>query len=206
MTRRGCAGAFEHRRHAPRMSTCLVYYGTSEGHTRTIAARVAERLEARGIDVELAESPADVDPAEYDAVIIGDSIHIGRHHRRVLKFIRAHRAALDARPTAFFSVCLAVNSKNEADRKRAHAFVDDMIARTGWKPTRTTSFAGALKYTQYGLLTRFVMKRIAAAEGGSTDTTRDHDYTDWDAVAAFADAFAELLADASAASAAARGA
>lgn len=176
------------------MSSCLVYYGTSEGQTRTIAARVAERLEARGIRVELAESPADVDPAQYDAVIIGDSIHIGRHHRRVLKFIEAHRAALEARPTAFFSVCLGVNSKNEADRKRAHAFVDDMIARTGWTPTHTISFAGALKYTQYGLLTRFVMKRIAAAEGGSTDTTRDHDYTDWDAVAAFTDAFADLLA------------
>ena len=175
------------------MSSCLVYYGSSEGQTRKIAGRIAERLGARGIEVEVVESPAAVDPARFDAVIVGDSIHIGRYHRRVLKFIRAHRAVLAAKPSAFFSVCLAVNSKNAVDRERAHAFVDDMVASTGWTPGVSTSFAGALKYTHYGWLTRLVMKRIAAAEGGCTDTSRDHEYTDWATVLAFADAFADEL-------------
>jgi menaquinone-dependent protoporphyrinogen oxidase len=31
------------------------------------------------------------------------------------------------------------------------------------------------------------MRAIARHEGGSTDTTRDHEYTDWDAVTRFAD-------------------
>jgi menaquinone-dependent protoporphyrinogen oxidase len=47
-------------------------------------------------------------------------------------------------------------------------------------------FAGKLAYTQYGVLTRWLMRRIAAREGGPTDTSRDHDLTDWVAVRDFA--------------------
>jgi menaquinone-dependent protoporphyrinogen oxidase len=37
------------------------------------------------------------------------------------------------------------------------------------------------------------MKRIARKEGGPTDTSRDYEYTDWEAVDRFADAFAAKL-------------
>ena len=60
-------------------------------------------------------------------------------------------------------------------------------ARTGWHPGRAVSFAGALPYTRYNPLLRFVMKRISH----TTDTSRDHDFTDWKAVRAFADAIAD---------------
>ena len=42
--------------------------------------------------------------------------------------------------------------------------------------------AGRLAYTQYGLLKRFVMRRIALKAGGPVDTSRDHEMTDWDQV------------------------
>ena len=51
----------------------------------------------------------------------------------------------------------------------------------------TASLAGRLAYTQYGFVKRWIMWGIARREGGSTDTTRDHDYTDWREVARFAD-------------------
>jgi menaquinone-dependent protoporphyrinogen oxidase len=35
-------------------------------------------------------------------------------------------------------------------------------------------------YTKYNFLIRFVMKRIARQAGASTDTSHDHDYTDWE--------------------------
>jgi menaquinone-dependent protoporphyrinogen oxidase len=37
------------------------------------------------------------------------------------------------------------------------------------------------------------MKRIAKREGGSTDTSHDHEYTDWDAVARFTNRFLEKI-------------
>ena len=38
---------------------------------------------------------------------------------------------------------------------------------------------GRLAYTQYGILTRFIMRGIAAKSGGPTDTSRDYEMTDW---------------------------
>jgi menaquinone-dependent protoporphyrinogen oxidase len=35
------------------------------------------------------------------------------------------------------------------------------------------------------------MRRIACAEGGDTDTSRDHEYTDWQQVEAYADRLAQ---------------
>ena len=50
----------------------------------------------------------------------------------------------------------------------------------------TATFAGALRYSRYGWLKRRLMRSIARREGGDTDTSRDHVYTDWDAVDRFA--------------------
>ena len=175
------------------MPTCLVYFGTSEGQTSKIATAVAEQLERRGLDVEAVEAPGEVDPAGFDAVVIGDSVHIGHYHRKVLKFVRKHRESLSSKRTAFFSVCLGISSEREEDRQQARAVVDDMIDNTGWTPDAVAVFAGALKYSKYGLLTRFIMKKIAAAEGLETDTTRDYELTDWASVEAFADDVADAL-------------
>jgi menaquinone-dependent protoporphyrinogen oxidase len=38
------------------------------------------------------------------------------------------------------------------------------------------------------------MKRIARAEGGPTDTSRDHELTNWEDVDEFAERFARLAA------------
>jgi menaquinone-dependent protoporphyrinogen oxidase len=53
--------------------------------------------------------------------------------------------------------------------------------------------AGALLYRQYGVLVRMMMRLIAGRVGASTDTSRDHDYTDWDAVDRYADEVATLV-------------
>jgi menaquinone-dependent protoporphyrinogen oxidase len=52
--------------------------------------------------------------------------------------------------------------------------------------------AGALLYRQYGAIVRLVMRFIAMQTGATTDTSRDHEYTNWEALDRFAD---ELAAD-----------
>jgi menaquinone-dependent protoporphyrinogen oxidase len=50
--------------------------------------------------------------------------------------------------------------------------------------------AGAILYTKYNFLLRFVMKQIAKKAGASTETSQDYEYTDWVAL----DRFVEELA------------
>jgi hypothetical protein len=52
-----------------------------------------------------------------------------------------------------------------------------------------------LLYTRYGFFVRLVMRLISKMAGGDTDTSRDYEYTDWNAVAEFARRFSSALAE-----------
>jgi menaquinone-dependent protoporphyrinogen oxidase len=65
--------------------------------------------------------------------------------------------------------------------------IDGFVAETGWRPERSLPVAGALTYSRYNFLIRFVMKRIARKQGAPTDTSRDYEFTNWSAVDRFVD-------------------
>lgn len=101
-------------------------------------------------------------------------------------------------PSAFFSVSLsAAGDDTRADAERC---LQEFVEETGWTPEQAELVAGALKYTQYNWLKRFIMKKISASAGGDTDTSQDFEYTDWAQVERFAEQFHDRLgqADASA--------
>ena len=62
-----------------------------------------------------------------------------------------------------------------------------LLDETRLVPEMLGLFAGALAYTRYGWLRTRKMQRLAGRGRVDTDTTRDHDYTDWEAVEQFAD-------------------
>ena len=70
-----------------------------------------------------------------------------------------------------------------ADREGAEQLARTFLDRTGWQPGQVAAVAGQLAYTKYGWVMRWIIKRIARRGGLATDTTRDHDYTDWTQVA-----------------------
>lgn len=175
--------------------TVLVAYGTSEGQTRAIAERiavVADRRDAETTLVNLDSPHAELDPAAFDAVFVGGSIHGGSHQKSVSEFAETHRTALRDVPSGFFSVSLSAASDDPEIRTRAEEYVERFTADARWSPDRTATFGGALKYSEYGLLKRFVMKRIVAKMGADGDAHRDYEYTDWAAVERFAEEVLDL--------------
>lgn len=169
------------------MASFLVLYGTGEGQTATVADRIAETLADRGHEPtvsDAADLPADLDPAAFDAVLVGASVHYGKHQRETVSFVRQNREALAAKPTAFFQVSLA--SADESGRVEAAGYVDSFVAETGWYPDRIGLFGGALRYSEYGFLKRLLMKQIAKRNFPDADRSRDTEFTDWAEVEAFA--------------------
>ena len=135
-------------------------------------------------------------------VILAASVHVGRHEPAMVQFVRDHRAELEKLPTALLSVSLTEAGAEDHDRSleermKAREDVEQMLqtfyAESNFQPRRVQPVAGALLYTQYGRLLRLAMKFIAKRAGGSTDTSRDHVYTDWQALERFAEEFAEEL-------------
>jgi menaquinone-dependent protoporphyrinogen oxidase len=175
----------------------LLLHASTHGHTSKIAARIAGVLEAEGFRVDVRKSPVraeDACPRDYDAVLVGASIHAGHHQKEIVAWARAHHTTLTLRPTAFFSVCLTAADDTEESRAATRRYIDEFVEATGWTPGRTVTFAGALQYRAYDFATRLVIRLLMRKGGRPTDTSRDHDFTDWAAVERFAREFAGALA------------
>jgi menaquinone-dependent protoporphyrinogen oxidase len=166
----------------------LVAYASIDGQAAGIAERIGRILAENGHAVT---TRAASDPelaagiGAHDAVLVGASVRYGHHARAVEKWVRANLAPIAARRNAFFSVSLSAGGPG-ADLGRAEGYVSELIRHTGWHPAHWTMFAGALRYTTYRPWIRWLMRMIVGQAGGHTDTSRDYEYTDWEAVDRFA--------------------
>jgi len=168
----------------------LIVYGAKHGQTEKVARRIASRLGERAIPVDAYSCPGvpvNLRPGAYGAAVVASPIHFGRHLRCIERFARSHAAGLAATHGVFISLSGAAMGKTPGSRAEAGGYLEDFASRTGWRADRAVSLAGAVPYTRYGLITRWVMKRISRSQGLSTDTSRDHEYTDWDVVDRLAD-------------------
>ncbi len=177
------------------MARILVAFDTIEGQTRKIAEYIAARVVDRGHEVRALDinalSQVTV-PEGFDGAIIGASIHLGAHSKRFVDFVDNRQLWLDGLPVAFFSVSLSA-SGTDKEREEANDYVNHLLDETGWKPQSTATIGGGLMYRKYGFLKRFMMKKISRKMGRDTDTSRNHEYTEWTAVDRFADAFLDQL-------------
>jgi menaquinone-dependent protoporphyrinogen oxidase len=181
------------------MKPVLVLYATREGQTRSIAEYLAAIIRTRCLMasvVNAAKLPTEFGLEDYSMAILAASVHRERHESEMIDFVKQHRAALEAMPSAFLSVSLSEagveDDEASPDRRAAAAvdvcsMIDKFLAETGWHPSKIKAVAGALMYTKYNFLVRLVMKHIAHEAGASTDTSHDHVLTDWAALDVLAD-------------------
>lgn len=174
-----------------------VFFATTEGQTQRIAERMAASLRAAGLgSVALpVTSPVaqSIDWTDAKGVVLAASLHAGQYQETARAFARRHLAHLNAVPSLFVAVSLSAASRDAAERLAAERIAQDFTKGLGWRPTRVASIAGALAYTRYSTIKRWVMTWMARKEGGPTDTSRDHDLTDWRMVAGVAADFAHAV-------------
>ena len=177
------------------MAGYLLTYATTHGHTAKIAGAIADAMREAGAEVVVRDVTAvsDEDVAGADAFVVGGPLYRTHHPRELVDWIKAHRSQLAERPSALFSVSLTASEDSDEARSATQKCIDDLIDETGWTPDRTTTIAGALQYTQYDFFTRTLMRLIMRREGHPADPHKDHEYTDWDAVARFGRELTESL-------------
>jgi menaquinone-dependent protoporphyrinogen oxidase len=183
------------------MKPILVLYATREGQTHKIAEYLGDAFRDNGFNVQVMdalEAPQVLSLENYSGAVVAASVHVGKHEPEMIEFVRSHRAGLERMPSAFLSVSASqagveMRNTSAADREKSAENVASMIeafeAETGWTPPQVMPVAGALMYRKYNLIVRFIMRRIARREGGSTDTSRNVEYTDWKALDRFAQSF-----------------
>jgi menaquinone-dependent protoporphyrinogen oxidase len=188
------------------MSRLAIFYATREGHTHKVADHLKALVEARGhaaevIDVAGIQGRFDLAP--FDGAIVAGSVHAGLHEPELRRFAARHAGVLETINAGFISVSLSevtVEDRSRPSEARAEAaeavrgMMEAFYAETGWRPRHAEAVAGALPYTKYGMLKRFVMKRIVRRAGGPTDTSRDYEFTDWAELDRFADEILDEVA------------
>ena len=179
------------------MSELPVFFVTTDGQTRRIAEAFARHARTLGVDshaIDVTSAEArDFSWARARGVVFAAPLRAGAHQREADAFVRRNLAELNARPSLFLSISLSICSKLPHEVDAARAIATTFPVQLGWRAGRVVCVAGRLAYTRYGWLKRFVMRRIAARAGGPTDTSRDHEMTDWNQLRTVASEMAAVL-------------
>jgi menaquinone-dependent protoporphyrinogen IX oxidase len=134
---RECARRLDRRDH--RMvddhERVLMIFGGHSHQIVRIAEALTEDLTRDGFIVERALLELGPPPPleDYDVVLIGAHVLLGRHSKLVADYIRAHESALAAMPTFLFAV-------GGPGLPSSAGYVERMTRRTGWHPTASATF------------------------------------------------------------------
>lgn len=164
----------------------LIIYSTIEGHTREICKYIRDEALKLGLKPELINATEDtVPPVEYDAVIIAASVYMNRYQDSFFHYVKENHSRLNNTVSAFLSVSLTAASDEPESWNELRSVTEHFLGHTGWEPDVVEYAAGALLYTKYDFMKKFIMRLISKRSGGETDTSQDHIYTDWNQIKEF---------------------
>ena len=81
----------------------LVTYGSKLGSTVGIAEIIAKQLQANGLETVVAPARDAIDPADFDAVIVGGALYASRWVKESRRYVKRFSAELQTKPVWLFS-------------------------------------------------------------------------------------------------------
>lgn len=173
------------------MKPTLIVYSTTDGQTLRICQRLQAALQQRQLPWQLLPvgDALGMDVSAFGMVVIGASVRYGRHRQEVHDFIIRHKAALQQRPSFFFSVS-AVGRKPGRQTAQTNPYVRKLLRQTAWQPHHVAIFAGKIDYPRCSWRDRQIIRLIMWLTNGPTDVRGCTEFTDWDQV----DALGRLIA------------
>jgi len=172
-----------------------IFYTTRDGHTATIAERITNRINDKGINaqaVNLADIPLSIDSIRNEKLfILISSLRFGFHEKPADDFLQLHKTLDTPIPLVLASVNLTARKPNK-NTAETNPYLRKWIKRKKLNPVLAKPFAGKLDYPKYKTWEKLAIKLIMTITGGETDTTKTVIYTDWNEVDKFADDIASL--------------
>ena len=169
------------------MSSFLVIYSSTDGHTKTICERIKNFLnDGNLVELLSLEDVKKIDLLKFEKIIIGASIRYGKHSKKLYNFIKSNKNALNQKKCAFFSVNV-VARKPEKNTAETNPYINKFLKISKWKPNKIRVFAGKVDYPNYNFFDKYVIKFIMFITKGPTDTSQSYEFTDWSKVDDFSD-------------------
>lgn len=158
----------------------LVTYATLHGSTAEVADAIGAQLRARGLAVdvrplsEAAAGPAALD--DYDGIVLGSAIRMGRWLAPARKFVEQHAATLRQKPLALFTVHMLNREESDTAQANRALYVEPIHALV--TPQYEAFFGGRIEFRRFNLMEKLIAKLVKPVEG---------DVRDWNAIRAWAD-------------------
>ena len=135
----------------------LVVYATTHGCTRKYATKLSECLHGEVTVANLKKDKVP-DPAGFDAVVVGGSIHAGRVQGAVRSFCQRHAAVLMTKTLGLFLSCMEEGEKAQAQFKAAFpAELQEKAAAKG-------VFGGEFDLEKMGWLSKAIVRKVAKVD------------------------------------------
>jgi menaquinone-dependent protoporphyrinogen oxidase len=163
----------------------LVAYAGFFGSTHEIAEVIGHTLQETGVEAHVRPINEVSHLGEYQAVVLGSAIRVGRWLPQAVQFVLDHRAELSRVPTAYFTVCMTMKDDTPENRQAVLDYMAPVLeSAREIKPVSIGLFPGAVDYTRFGLWMRVLAAQRHLPQG---------DFRDWDAVRAWAKEISALL-------------
>lgn len=148
------------------MNTIIVY-GSKYGCTEKCAEMLSKKLTGT---VELCNIKKEKVPdlTQYDNVIIGGSIYVGKIQKEVTEFCLHHANTLKEKKIGLYICCM--NTK-EAEMQLDHAFPEELLSNAAVKEC----FGGEFRFKKMNMIERFIVKMVSKSDksGTALDTSKD---------------------------------
>ncbi len=166
----------------------LVAFASRTGSTAGVAEAVGEILTQNGASVDVLPMQEVKAIAPYGAIVAGSAIQNRQWLPEAMQFVQRHRAELEERPFATFTVCMTLPMR---DGEKYRPQVAEWMApvRRLVRPLSEGFFAGALDISKIPSFADRLKFRLSVLFG----VWSEGDHRDWNAIHAWANALSARL-------------
>ena len=169
----------------------LIVYGTRYGATTGTSEEIAKMLRENGFDVRVANAKKEKikDISEYELIIVGNGMRMGKWTDEANNFLKKFRKELEQKKLAIFVSTMKTVSEREGktdDVAKMHKeSLEDKVAQYNLHPIALGFFGGVLDFNKMGFFFKRTMGflRPQLEKDGFKKTQPDlYDLRDWDEI------------------------
>ena len=171
------------------MNSTLIIYSTTDGQTLDICKRIAKIIEGKSrSEIKSIKDANRLNLSNYKRIIIGASIRYGKHKPELYSVIEKNLNILENIDSAFFSVNV-VARKIDKNTPDTNPYMKKFLKLSPWNPKHIEVFAGKIDYQRYKFIDKHMIRFIMWIGKGPTNLNGTYEFTNWQAVDAFAHKF-----------------
>ena len=178
------------------LKKALIVYGTRYGATASTSEDIAEVLQQEGLDVRVVNAKKDKvqDITEYELVIVGSGIQIGKWTKEPEKFLKKYQKELAKNKVALFVCCGSTEPLDEKEEKSKSIenartkYLEEKAAQYNLQPVALGLFGGVYNFnkmswffrkTMSGLKPKLEEAGFKETESGLYDTRNINTIRNW---------------------------